>query len=74
MSGYLQTIKPEDILTTDILLLIRTTSSGQIEYETRILNLINTIGPLIHPEWGNISTTPTIDNQKDLLAQISIGV
>ena len=44
------------------------------QFSTRWLNIAHTLSPAIAPEWGNILTTPTIDNQKDLLALVSLRI
>lgn len=48
-------------------------SSDNQEFPTRWINVANLLAPEI-AYWGNIPTTPTIDNQKDLLSLVSLRV
>lgn len=63
---------PSDVTLLDIVQTYNTTNGNQ--FPTRWLNIAAILGPAIAPEWGNIATTPTIDNQKDLLSLVSLRI
>lgn len=48
-------------------------ASGE-EFITRWTNIRDLLGSTIEVQWGNILTTPTIDNQKDLLSLVSLRI
>jgi hypothetical protein len=56
----------------DLVKLIKSGTSQ--EYQSRMTNLNDFFSEHVEPRWGNIAITPTIDNQKDLLALASLRI
>jgi len=75
MADYVPVGNPNAPNTVSLADLVQTynTETGK-QFPTRWQNIADLIAPLVTTEWGNIPQTPTIDNQKDLLALVSLRI